>query len=164
MFERRIFLYKRPPYYSFKTLDIREETKCTIRHPLSKEHLQFETKKHRRLSSSPQCFTMQLTFFAPTTVFTIFPKAADMAAAAANNIIVALYRFLNGLFMSIYKSLFSTFANIVDLQILGNGGGRVSRPLSVNYHFLRTCNYSCGFCFHTAKTSYVLPIEKVRYY
>ena len=37
----------------------------------------------------------------------------------------------------------------------------ISRPLSVNYHFLRTCNYSCGFCFHTAKTSFVLPIEKV---
>ena len=35
------------------------------------------------------------------------------------------------------------------------------RPVSVNYHFLRTCNYSCGFCFHTAKTSYVLPIEEV---
>ena len=33
-------------------------------------------------------------------------------------------------------------------------------PVSVNYHFTRQCNYSCGFCFHTAKTSYVLP-EKV---
>ena len=36
------------------------------------------------------------------------------------------------------------------------------RPVSVNYHFLRTCNYSCGFCFHTAKTSYVLPIDEVQ--
>lgn len=32
-------------------------------------------------------------------------------------------------------------------------------PKSVNYHFTRQCNYSCGFCFHTAKTSYVLPLE-----
>lgn len=32
-------------------------------------------------------------------------------------------------------------------------------PISVNYHFTRKCNYECGFCFHTAKTSYVLPIE-----
>ena len=32
-------------------------------------------------------------------------------------------------------------------------------PLSVNYHFTRQCNYSCGFCFHTAKTSFVLPME-----
>ena len=27
-------------------------------------------------------------------------------------------------------------------------------PISVNYHFSRQCNYSCGFCFHTAITSY----------
>lgn len=32
-------------------------------------------------------------------------------------------------------------------------------PRSVNYHFTRQCNYSCGFCFHTAKTSYVLPLD-----
>ena len=35
-------------------------------------------------------------------------------------------------------------------------------PLSVNYHFTRQCNYSCGFCFHTAKTSFVLPLEKAK--
>lgn len=27
-------------------------------------------------------------------------------------------------------------------------------PLSVNYHFTRQCNKSCGFCFHTATTSH----------
>ena len=27
--------------------------------------------------------------------------------------------------------------------------------LVVNYHFLRTCNYACKFCFHVAKTSRV---------
>lgn len=32
-------------------------------------------------------------------------------------------------------------------------------PLSVNYHFTRKCNYSCGFCFHTAKTSFHLQLE-----
>lgn len=32
-------------------------------------------------------------------------------------------------------------------------------PLSVNYHFTRLCNYSCGFCFHTAKTSFMLDLE-----
>ena len=50
-------------------------------------------------------------------------------------------------------------------------------PVSVNYHFTRQvsifvylelvvldttetheCNYECGFCFHTAKTSYIAPI------
>jgi len=35
-------------------------------------------------------------------------------------------------------------------------------PVSVNYHYLRTCNYSCGFCFHTAKTSFVLPLEEAK--
>ncbi|CAJ0947550.1 unnamed protein product [Ranitomeya imitator] len=39
--------------------------------------------------------------------------------------------------------------------------GRV-KPVSVNYHFTRQCNYKCGFCFHTAKTSFVLPIEEAK--
>lgn len=36
-------------------------------------------------------------------------------------------------------------------------------PVSVNYHFTRQCNYSCGFCFHTAKTSYLLPSNVAKY-
>ena len=36
------------------------------------------------------------------------------------------------------------------------------KPLSVNYHFTRQCNYKCGFCFHTAKTSFVLPLEDAK--
>ncbi|KAM0805609.1 radical S-adenosyl methionine domain-containing protein 2 [Usnea florida] len=28
-------------------------------------------------------------------------------------------------------------------------------PISVNYHLTRQCNYSCGFCFHTATSSHV---------
>lgn len=35
-------------------------------------------------------------------------------------------------------------------------------PVSVNYHFTRKCNYSCGFCFHTAKTSYVAPLNHAK--
>lgn len=30
-------------------------------------------------------------------------------------------------------------------------------PKSVNWHYTRQCNYSCKFCFHTAKTSFFLP-------
>ncbi|CAI2173782.1 1527_t:CDS:1 [Funneliformis geosporum] len=26
-------------------------------------------------------------------------------------------------------------------------------PIAVNFHFTRKCNYECGFCYHTAKTS-----------
>ena len=32
-------------------------------------------------------------------------------------------------------------------------------PLSVNFHFTRQCNFKCGFCFHTQKSNYILPIE-----
>ncbi len=35
-------------------------------------------------------------------------------------------------------------------------------PISVNYHLTRKCNYECGFCFHTAKTSYNLPLEDAK--
>ena len=31
---------------------------------------------------------------------------------------------------------------------------------SVNYFFTRTCNYNCGFCFHTATSSFNLPLEE----
>ena len=37
-----------------------------------------------------------------------------------------------------------------------------TEPESVNFHFTRVCNYSCGFCFHTAKTSFLLPIEEAK--
>lgn len=37
-----------------------------------------------------------------------------------------------------------------------------NKPISVNYHFTRQCNYQCGFCFHTAKTSFVLPMEEAK--
>jgi hypothetical protein len=35
-------------------------------------------------------------------------------------------------------------------------------PISVNYHFSRKCNYTCGFCFHTAKNSNILSLEKAK--
>ena len=35
-------------------------------------------------------------------------------------------------------------------------------PLSVNYHFTRQCNYKCGFCFHTATSSFVLPLDEAK--
>lgn len=35
-------------------------------------------------------------------------------------------------------------------------------PVSVNYHFTRQCNKSCGFCFHTATTSYKLSEDQAK--
>ena len=38
----------------------------------------------------------------------------------------------------------------------------VPKGLSVNYFITRQCNYACGFCFHTAKTSSMLTEEQAR--
>ncbi|KAI9896165.1 hypothetical protein N3K66_008337 [Trichothecium roseum] len=35
-------------------------------------------------------------------------------------------------------------------------------PVSVNYHFSRKCNYECGFCFHTEKTSSILSLGEAK--
>lgn len=35
-------------------------------------------------------------------------------------------------------------------------------PKSVNYHYTRKCNYTCGFCFHTALTSDVLTLDDAK--
>jgi hypothetical protein len=51
------------------------------------------------------------------------------------------------------------------LVVIGRriGGKRTSIvPESVNYHMTRRCNYSCGFCYHTAKTSSELPIDQAK--
>lgn len=34
--------------------------------------------------------------------------------------------------------------------------------VAVNFHITRQCNYSCGFCFHTAKTSHVESLENCK--
>lgn len=33
---------------------------------------------------------------------------------------------------------------------------------AANFHFTRKCNYKCGFCFHTAKTSHVETLENCK--
>ena len=50
--------------------------------------------------------------------------------------------------------------NVVDNDTNTNDNRVI--PESVNYHFTRTCNYSCGFCFHTAKTSFNVPLETAK--
>ena len=35
-------------------------------------------------------------------------------------------------------------------------------PISVNFFIHRKCNYECKFCFHTAKTSFVLPLDECK--
>lgn len=35
-------------------------------------------------------------------------------------------------------------------------------PVSVNYHITRLCNYGCGFCFHTKKTSTMATLDEAK--
>src|SRR5687767_4205590 len=36
-------------------------------------------------------------------------------------------------------------------------------PVSVNFHFTRKCNYECGFCYHTAKSSDMPDIKDAKF-
>lgn len=55
-------------------------------------------------------------------------------------------------------------------EVVRSDGKAITKPpvhkqyaelLAVNFHFTRQCNYSCGFCFHTAKTSHVEPLDRL---
>ncbi|XP_036398484.1 radical S-adenosyl methionine domain-containing protein 2 [Megalops cyprinoides] len=90
-------------------------------------------------------------------------------------------------FSSLHRVLAGAWEKVFGWKGISGGGGRAGRvahrsatqshikadeseaatpktptPTSVNYHFTRQCNYKCGFCFHTAKTSFVLPIEEAK--
>ena len=56
--------------------------------------------------------------------------------------------------------LFTTIAIVVVAGVCFATTMQHTKPISVNFHFTRQCNYSCGFCFHTAKTSYLLPLDE----
>ena len=65
--------------------------------------------------------------------------------------------------------LITLMANVLSLTINVNRCSKnpatvesPNTPTSVNYHFTRKCNCKCGFCFHTAKTSFVLPMEEAK--
>nr|XP_056712534.1 S-adenosylmethionine-dependent nucleotide dehydratase RSAD2 [Euleptes europaea] len=68
----------------------------------------------------------------------------------------------------VWRALGAFCSGLARLCAWRGGGARRPRappgpvPLSVNYHFTRQCNYRCGFCFHTAKTSFVLPLAQAR--
>ncbi|CAG8972333.1 hypothetical protein HYALB_00001736 [Hymenoscyphus albidus] len=55
--------------------------------------------------------------------------------------------------------LFSTTAYILYHLYRLHEIRTTTAPTSVNYHFSRKCNYTCGFCFHTEKTSSKLSLE-----
>ncbi|CAH1112729.1 unnamed protein product [Psylliodes chrysocephalus] len=62
-------------------------------------------------------------------------------------------------FIDFWKHVVGKFKKIAVLDSdYVNTGCKKIIPKSVNYHFTRRCNYECGFCFHTAKTSYMLNL------
>ncbi|CAH1107862.1 unnamed protein product [Psylliodes chrysocephalus] len=61
-------------------------------------------------------------------------------------------------FIEFWKNVVGKFKKTALL----NTGCEKILPRSVNYHFTRKCNYECGFCFHTAKTSYMLNLEDAK--
>lgn len=73
-------------------------------------------------------------------------------------------RTLRNLLCSIFSGV--PWRKVAGLRGESPGEGEVEQtatvPTSVNYHFTRKCNYKCGFCFHTAKTSFVLPLEEAK--
>ncbi len=67
----------------------------------------------------------------------------------------------------IWSSFMLSLAGILVVVLLSlNGIAKKNvhkkSPISVNYHFTRRCNYECGFCFHTSKTSHMLLIEQAK--
>ena len=78
---------------------------------------------------------------------------------------VVLSHYLNCLLLLLFNIFLRSFQQIVLLEKKKNNNKDENEkiiPESVNYHFTRQCNYSCGFCFHTAKTSFVLPLEEAK--
>ena len=59
------------------------------------------------------------------------------------------------------KALF-LLLGVIALHVARRRARAPRKPVSVNFHFDRRCNYQCGFCFHTAKTSHVEDLATIR--
>lgn len=70
--------------------------------------------------------------------------------------IIALYAVSNSI---VTKKLFKLNANNKTPR---DPSKEPDAPVSVNYFPSRKCNYTCGFCFHTETSSYVLPIDEAK--
>jgi radical S-adenosyl methionine domain-containing protein 2 len=55
-----------------------------------------------------------------------------------------------------------TLTILTTYVLLSRRWPRSKKPISVNYHFTRKCNKTCGFCFHTALTSHIEKIEDAK--
>jgi len=62
----------------------------------------------------------------------------------------------------LFALLFLCALPVIVNKIWARSRPKARIPVSVNYFFTRRCNAECGFCFHTAKTSYVAPMEDAK--
>ncbi|KAK2756415.1 hypothetical protein FQN54_005307 [Arachnomyces sp. PD_36] len=81
----------------------------------------------------------------------------DFKAAIAALFILALAYFSDPYFRSLVQTVASRFKGRNEPPLPSH-----LTPVSVNYHFSRKCNFECGFCFHTAKTSHVEHIDNMK--
>ncbi|XP_053365134.1 radical S-adenosyl methionine domain-containing protein 2 [Clarias gariepinus] len=77
-----------------------------------------------------------------------------------NSMLAEMMKWVFCLWMGAKSAMVNTQHERPKLDSAGRAGG--TTPSSVNYHFTRQCNYKCGFCFHTSKTSFVLPLEEAK--
>ena len=88
----------------------------------------------------------------------------DLLLSYPNMLLAWIHRIFVWLFK---KQLAETNSSLTLNKIVAPSAGKSQTqpssavlPLSVNYHFTRQCNFKCGFCFHTAKSSFVLPLDE----
>jgi radical S-adenosyl methionine domain-containing protein 2 len=66
--------------------------------------------------------------------------------------------------MDFVVGLFFLLSLVVVVVVVARRCRRRQQPIavSVNYFFTRECNFQCGFCFHTAKSSFVLSVDEAK--
>ncbi|XP_063764600.1 S-adenosylmethionine-dependent nucleotide dehydratase RSAD2 [Eleginops maclovinus] len=95
--------------------------------------------------------------------FSVIPSMVQLQLCVSHllyifaSVFSTVFNWTSGVFMPSTSSV-SQVDIKVDQSIVKNE----TSPTSVNYHFTRKCNYKCGFCFHTAKTSFVLPLDEAK--
>ncbi|KAG8330395.1 Radical S-adenosyl methionine domain-containing protein 2 [Homalodisca vitripennis] len=77
---------------------------------------------------------------------------------------IGIIYYVSGFLSSLIKYLKYIFLSNSSCKLQGNTVSKHKKiiPKSVNYHFTRQCNYQCGFCFHTALNSNVLPLDDAK--
>ena len=78
-------------------------------------------------------------------------------------VMLSMYEFLStSSFLMLSLAVVLILCALGAYYVINSRRGVIVTPESVNFHFTRRCNYKCGFCFHTAKTSFLLDIDEAK--